>query len=93
MTWMVIHDEEASDVPSIQKPYRERPYASHPRTESSVGKMSDYEVEYDEGMVVLDVIQNTSRTSLIWACRWNCKAGKCGSCSAEVNGIPFDVHD
>ena len=34
----------------------ERPYASHPRTESSVGKMSDYEVEYDEGMVVLDVI-------------------------------------
>ena len=23
-----------------------------------------------------------------WPCRWNCKAGKCGSCSAEVNGIP-----
>src|SRR6185295_18026777 len=22
------------------------------------------------------------------AVRWNCKAGKCGSCSAEVNGIP-----
>jgi succinate dehydrogenase / fumarate reductase iron-sulfur subunit len=22
------------------------------------------------------------------ACRWNCKAGKCGSCSAEINGMP-----
>ena len=22
------------------------------------------------------------------ACRWNCKAGKCGSCSAEINGKP-----
>jgi len=22
------------------------------------------------------------------AVRWNCKAGKCGSCSAEVNGMP-----
>jgi len=22
------------------------------------------------------------------ACRWNCKAGKCGSCSAEINGVP-----
>ena len=21
-------------------------------------------------------------------CRWNCKAGKCGSCSAEINGKP-----
>ena len=34
----------------------ERPYATHPRTESSVGSMEDYTVEYDEGMVVLDVI-------------------------------------
>ena len=31
----------------------ERPYATHPRTESSVGSMEDYTVEYDEGMVVL----------------------------------------
>ena len=65
----------------------ERPYASHPRTESSVGKMKDYTVEYDEGMVVLDVIHKIqAEHAPDLACRWNCKAGKCGSCSAEVNG-------
>ena len=40
-------------------------------------------------MVVLDAvnrIQATQANDL--ACRWNCKAGKCGSCSAEVNGMP-----
>jgi succinate dehydrogenase / fumarate reductase iron-sulfur subunit len=40
-------------------------------------------------MVVLDVvhkIQATQANDL--ACRWNCKAGKCGSCSAEINGMP-----
>ena len=47
------------------------------------GEMVDYTVEMDEGMVVLDVIQAPDL-----ACRWNCKAGKCGSCSAEVNGMP-----
>ena len=42
-----------------------------------------------EGMVVLDAvhyIQATYANDL--AVRWNCKAGKCGSCSAEVNGKP-----
>jgi len=42
-----------------------------------------------EGMVVLDAvhqIQATQANDL--ACRWNCKAGKCGSCSAEINGKP-----
>src|SRR5712692_1591533 len=42
-----------------------------------------------EGMVVLDAIhwiQAHAATDL--ACRWNCKAAKCGSCSAEVNGRP-----
>src|SRR5262249_20474363 len=40
-------------------------------------------------MVVLDAvhqIQATQANDL--ACRWNCKAGKCGSCSAEINGVP-----
>src|SRR5205823_12611006 len=49
----------------------------------------DYATEVSEGMVVLDAvnqIQATQATDL--ACRWNCKAGKCGSCSAEVNGMP-----
>ncbi|MBW3582340.1 MAG: succinate dehydrogenase/fumarate reductase iron-sulfur subunit [Euryarchaeota archaeon] len=51
------------------------------------GRYEDYEVEQQEGMVVLDAIhriQAEQATDL--ACRWNCKAGKCGSCSAEING-------
>jgi succinate dehydrogenase / fumarate reductase iron-sulfur subunit len=57
--------------------------------EGQSGKLVDYETEASEGMVVLDVvhkIQATQANDL--ACRWNCKAGKCGSCSAEINGKP-----
>ena len=53
------------------------------------GEYREYDVEYSEGMVVLDVVhllQATQAPDL--AVRWNCKAGKCGSCSAEVNGKP-----
>jgi succinate dehydrogenase / fumarate reductase, iron-sulfur subunit len=53
------------------------------------GKLVDYTTEITEGLVVLDVvhkIQATQANDL--ACRWNCKAGKCGSCSAEINGMP-----
>jgi succinate dehydrogenase / fumarate reductase iron-sulfur subunit len=53
------------------------------------GEMVPYTVDVGEGQVVLDVvhtIQATQATDL--AVRWNCKAGKCGSCSAEVNGKP-----
>src|SRR5580704_17019567 len=59
------------------------------RGEKSAGKHVDYSAEVSEGMVVLDAvhqIQATQANDL--ACRWNCKAGKCGSCSAEVNGKP-----
>jgi succinate dehydrogenase / fumarate reductase, iron-sulfur subunit len=51
------------------------------------GAYKSYAVDEDEGMVVLDAvhrIQAADATDL--ACRWNCKAGKCGSCSAEING-------
>src|SRR6266702_458658 len=54
-----------------------------------MGEFRDYTTEVAEGMVVLDAvheIQGTQAPDL--ACRWNCKAGKCGSCSAEVNGMP-----
>jgi succinate dehydrogenase / fumarate reductase iron-sulfur subunit len=57
--------------------------------EGQPGKLVDYQTEATEGMVVLDVvhkIQATQANDL--ACRWNCKAGKCGSCSAEINGKP-----
>ena len=51
------------------------------------GRMVDYKVDLDEGMVVLDVIHRIqAEHAPDLACRWNCKAGKCGSCSAEVNG-------
>ena len=53
------------------------------------GELQEYAVEFQEGMVVLDVvhkIQAEQQPDL--ACRWNCKAGKCGSCSAEINGKP-----
>ena len=59
------------------------------RGDSSGGKLVDYPAEVSEGMVVLDAmhqIQATQANDL--ACRWNCKAGKCGSCSAEINGKP-----
>jgi succinate dehydrogenase / fumarate reductase iron-sulfur subunit len=53
------------------------------------GDFKEYRVDADEGMVVLDVIHRIQATQAAdLACRWNCKAGKCGSCSAEVNGKP-----
>ena len=51
------------------------------------GRFEEYQTEISEGMVVLDAmhrIQAAKAHDL--ALRWNCKAGKCGSCSAEVNG-------
>jgi len=53
------------------------------------GHYNDYTVDVVPGMVVLDAIhqiQATQQPDL--AVRWNCKAGKCGSCSAEINGNP-----
>jgi len=59
------------------------------RGQGAQGDFRDYKVDVDEGMVVLDVIHRIQATQAPdLACRWNCKAGKCGSCSAEVNGKP-----
>ena len=59
------------------------------RGNPSGGEFKDYRVEADEGRVVLDVVHRLQATQIPdLACRWNCKAGKCGSCSAEVNGQP-----
>jgi succinate dehydrogenase / fumarate reductase iron-sulfur subunit len=53
------------------------------------GDFKEYQVEGGEGMVVLDIIHRIQATQAQdLACRWNCKAGKCGSCSAEINGKP-----
>jgi len=59
------------------------------RGDKTAGKFEDYTTAIDEGMVVLDAIhQIQSESAPDLACRWNCKAGKCGSCSAEINGMP-----
>jgi succinate dehydrogenase / fumarate reductase iron-sulfur subunit len=59
------------------------------RGDSSGGEFATYESEYVPGMVVLDVIHKIqAEQANDMAIRWNCKAGKCGSCSAEVNGMP-----
>ncbi|HXQ26240.1 MAG TPA: succinate dehydrogenase/fumarate reductase iron-sulfur subunit [Candidatus Acidoferrales bacterium] len=53
------------------------------------GKPVDYQVPLTEGMVVLDAIHSIQANQAPdLAVRWNCKAAKCGSCSAEVNGKP-----
>ncbi len=59
------------------------------RGQRGEGQLVDYRTDAGEGMVVLDAvhaIQAADAPDL--ACRWNCKAGKCGSCSAEINGKP-----
>jgi succinate dehydrogenase / fumarate reductase iron-sulfur subunit len=59
------------------------------RGEDTGGDLVDYTVEVNEGEVVLDVIHRLQATQAPdLAVRWNCKAGKCGSCSAEINGKP-----
>jgi succinate dehydrogenase / fumarate reductase iron-sulfur subunit len=53
------------------------------------GDFKEYKARVDEGMVVLDVVhQIQAEQANDLAVRWNCKAGKCGSCSAEINGHP-----
>lgn len=53
------------------------------------GSFETYATEISEGMVVLDAIHRIqAENAPDLAVRWNCKAGKCGSCSAEINGMP-----
>lgn len=59
------------------------------RGQEGQGGFVDFSTEVTEGMVVLDAIhQIQAESAPDLAVRWNCKAGKCGSCSAEINGKP-----
>jgi succinate dehydrogenase / fumarate reductase, iron-sulfur subunit len=59
------------------------------RGDASTGAFQDYTTEISSGMVVLDAVHKIqSEQAHDLAVRWNCKAGKCGSCSAEINGRP-----
>jgi succinate dehydrogenase / fumarate reductase iron-sulfur subunit len=59
------------------------------RGDQSGGGFQDYATSVTSGMVVLDAVhQIQAESAHDLAVRWNCKAGKCGSCSAEINGMP-----
>ncbi len=59
------------------------------RGQNGVGDLHDYTTEISPGMVVLDAVHRIqAEQANDLAVRWNCKAGKCGSCSAEINGNP-----
>ncbi len=59
------------------------------RGDANGGDFKEYTTEVAPGMVVLDVVHEIQATQAHdLAVRWNCKAGKCGSCSAEINGHP-----
>jgi succinate dehydrogenase / fumarate reductase iron-sulfur subunit len=60
------------------------------RGEAGQGEYQDYTTELWQGMVILDAVREIqAEQAPDLAVRWNCKAGKCGSCSAEVNGMPM----
>jgi succinate dehydrogenase / fumarate reductase iron-sulfur subunit len=59
------------------------------RGDAQSSGLKEYSTDVTEGMVVLDAVhQIQAESAPDLACRWNCKAGKCGSCSAEINGKP-----
>jgi succinate dehydrogenase / fumarate reductase iron-sulfur subunit len=59
------------------------------RGDADGGDFRDYEAAAEEGEVVLDVLHRIQATQAgDLALRWNCKAGRCGSCSTEINGLP-----
>ena len=85
------------------QPLRQQAVADHDRAARDVtfrvwrggpgnspdARFEDYKTQITVGMVVLDAIhQIQAESAPDLACRWNCKAGKCGSCSAEINGKP-----
>ncbi len=59
------------------------------RGNASSGELKEYKVPLVPGMVVLDAIHYIQANyDGDLAVRWNCKAARCGSCSAEINGRP-----
>jgi succinate dehydrogenase iron-sulfur subunit len=80
---------EAQEAPSPQPEPLGRATFRIWRGDGTGGALVDYTTTIAPGMVVLDAIhQIQAEQANDLAVRWNCKAGKCGSCSAEVNGMP-----
>ena len=94
--------EKSYTIPDATEGYPDQPLRKEPihasgqqvtfrvnRGDSTAAVLKDYITTITTGMVVLDAIhQIQAESAPDLACRWNCKAGKCGSCSAEVNGKP-----
>ena len=75
----------ASTTPSETREWNMRLW----RGDASGGKFEEYRVPVQEGEVILDVVHRVQASQANdLAVRWNCKAGKCGSCSAEIDGKP-----
>jgi succinate dehydrogenase / fumarate reductase, iron-sulfur subunit len=80
---------EAAEPPQVKPEPAGRATFRIWRGDRQGGKLVDYTTHVAPGMVVLDAIhQIQAEQANDLAVRWNCKAGKCGSCSAEVNGSP-----
>ena len=63
------------------------------RGNKSKGEFKEYSVKVEKGMVILDVIHSIQANQAgDLAARWNCKAGKCGSCSVEINGKFYNAN-
>ncbi len=73
----------------IQKAKKSTVHLEVMRGAAGAQRYQGFDVEVEEGMVVLDAVHRVQAAEdPTLACRWNCKAGKCGSCSAEINGMP-----
>jgi succinate dehydrogenase / fumarate reductase iron-sulfur subunit len=76
-------------VPEASQGHSEKVALKIWRGDAGQGGLADYQVEAHEGEVVLDLLHRLQATQAgDLAVRWNCKAGKCGSCSMEINGRP-----
>jgi succinate dehydrogenase / fumarate reductase iron-sulfur subunit len=59
------------------------------RGDAGGGEFKEFVTPVEDGEVVLDAVHHVQANQANdLAVRWNCKAGKCGSCSAEINGRP-----
>ena len=89
MTTCTIHKEEKKSHECGDHPGAKIATLKIFRGAKNGGSEVEYKVPVEEGMVVLDAVHYVQRNiSPDLAVRWNCKAAKCGSCSAEVNGKP-----
>ena len=92
-TGVDLHEKALPEMPDELKEYFDDESTTLKlriwRGDKDGGEIKDFPVEVSEGEVVLDAIHRVQATQAgDLAVRWNCKAGKCGSCSAEVNGRP-----